>query len=116
MSVLFDRVSRSYFCLVTPGNGVTVREHRAPQPSEQVAVKRQRMRAGARELLNILSEAQPRRLKFIDLLNSLQDVSVDTLQVRLSALTARGDIVRHGMKFNYSYSLPTESTFHTTTP
>jgi len=111
MSVYFDRVSRTFiFAMPQRDSGVTVRQHEAPSPGEHLSVQRQRMRAGARELLRVLAEAE-RAMSFAQIQEALPHVGNDTLQVRLSCLVSRDDIERYGSKGHYRYALPEGSTF-----
>lgn len=114
MSMYFDRVARTFiFCTPQPAESVTIRRHEASTEGERSSVHRQRMRTGAREVLDVLVEAQ-RPLSFQQIQSKLRHVSTDTLQVRLSQLTAREDVERHGCKFQYTYALPLGSTFRST--
>lgn len=119
MSVLFDRVARTYFvtsdstAAISNASTATATNSaghsRAPYPA-----KRQRMRAAAREVLRVLYRARPAKLGFFDLSDEFPGVHWNTMQVRLSQMTARGDICREGKKGEYLYSLPANSTFHST--
>jgi len=111
----FDRVAKTFvLSSVSPSEGVTVRTHTANTPTEQLRNNRQRMRAGARQLLNVLSRRIGQRMTFYDIRAELPEVNSSTLHVRLSSLTAREDIKRWGTKGHYRYSLPEGSTFSST--
>lgn len=115
MAMYFDRVARTFVVeSVRPSEGVTVRTHTQSPPSEQLRNNRQRMRAGARELLNVISRAPGKRWTFEEIRAELPQVNSSTLHVRLSSLTAREDIDRWGTKGHYRYSLPEGSTFRST--
>lgn len=112
MSIHFDRFSRTFITSI-PSEGVTVRTHTQHAPIEYVRNNRQRMRRGAKEVLTILSRAGM-RMTFDQIKAAIPGITSSTLQVRLSSLTSRQDIERHGSKGQYRYSLPMSSTFCTT--
>ena len=112
MTIMIDHASRSYYLQVASGPGITVRTHVAPSPGERLAQNRQRMRAGAREVLSVLKRGG--YLTFAQIKRQLPEISTSTLQVRLSNLTSREDIERYGSKGAYRYALPEGSTFRST--
>jgi hypothetical protein len=114
MAVVFDRVARTFMILGALPAGSSVRIHSLPEPSEKHVMARQRMRAGAREVLQVLAAAVPKRLTFVQIGSQMPHVSVDKLQVRLSLLTSRGDVSREGFRGSFTYSLPASSTFMST--
>lgn len=113
MPMIYDRFARTFVLTAPSESGYTVRTHHAPPPSELPPPRRERMRQGARELMTVLARSG-RRMLLSEIANYLPHVPRETLRVRLSSLSTRGDITKYGDRNNYRYAIPSSSTFMST--
>lgn len=115
MAVVWDNFARTFMVTGPLPEKAVVRQHYFQDVNEKrKVVYRQRMRSGAREVMNVLAKNFGKKLTFKQLHSAMPTISVDTLQVRLSLLTSRHDIQRFGTRGNFTYSMPEGSTFMST--
>lgn len=95
----------------TAATPLVVREHHAPKSDDRPAESgvRRALRQAGREVMSVLQKSTE-RLTFGQLAKALPHVAATTLQVRLSNMVSRGDVVREGEFRDYRYGASTAST------